>query len=150
MKIAIGCDHGGFELKQSVLEYLNKNGYEFEDFGTYTADSVDYPDIAIKVAEAVAANEFERGILICGTGIGIGISANKVPGIRCAIVSDPYSAQLTREHNNANMIAFGGRVIGTGLAEMIVEKFLTTEFSNGERHIKRLDKITAIEKKYNK
>lgn len=149
MKIAVGCDHGGFELKNEVIKYLESENYEVKDFGTYSTDSCDYPDIAQPVAEAVAAKEFDFGILICGTGIGIGIAANKVPGIRAALCSDTFSAHATRQHNNANILTMGQRVVGTGLALDIVKTFLSAEFE-GDRHIKRIDKITAIEKKYNK
>ncbi|MGM9935337.1 ribose 5-phosphate isomerase B [uncultured Clostridium sp.] len=149
MKIAIGCDHGGFELKNEIIKYLESENYEVKDFGTYSTDSCDYPDIAQPVAEAVAAKEFDFGILICGTGIGIGIAANKVPGIRAALCSDTFSAHATREHNNANILTMGQRVVGTGLALEIVKTFLNAEFE-GDRHLKRIDKITAIEKKYSK
>ena len=149
MKIAIGCDHGGFELKNEIIKYLESENYEVKEFGTYSTDSCDYPDIAQPVAEAVAAKEFDFGILICGTGIGIGIAANKVPGIRAALCSDTFSAHATREHNNANILTMGQRVVGTGLALEIVKTFLNAEFE-GDRHLKRIDKITAIEKKYSK
>lgn len=150
MKVAIGSDHGGVELKSEVIEYLKEKGFAYQDFGTHGTASVDYPDIGLAVAEAVKNKEADRGIVICGTGIGIGISANKVPGIRCAMVSDVYSAQMTREHNDANMIAMGGRTLGPGLAVMIVDKFLNTDFSYEQRHQRRIDKITEIEQKYNK
>jgi ribose 5-phosphate isomerase B len=150
MKIVIGSDHGGFELKEEIKNFLDEKGYDYVDIGTDSGESVDYTDFGLKAAEMVKSGEADRGILICGTGIGIGISANKVPGIRCAMVSDVYSAQMTREHNDANMISMGGRTLGGGLACMIVEKFLTTEFSHGERHQNRINKITAIEEKYNK
>ena len=149
MKIAVGCDHGGFELKNEIIKYLESENYEVKDFGTYSTDSCDYPDIAEPVAEAVAAKEFDFGILICGTGIGIGIAANKVPGIRAALCSDTFSAHATRQHNNANILTMGQRVVGTGLALDIVKTFLNTEFE-GERHQKRIDKISEIEKKYSK
>lgn len=149
MKIAIGCDHGGFELKNEIIKYLESENYEVKDFGTYSTDSCDYPDIAQPVAEAVAAKEFDFGILICGTGIGIGIAANKVPGIRAALCSDTFSAHATREHNNANILTLGERVVGTGLALDIVDTFLNSTFQ-GERHQRRIDKIADIEKKYNK
>ena len=149
MKIALGADHGGFELKEEIKKYLETSGYEVKDFGTYSTESCDYPDIALPVAEAVAAKEFEFGILICGTGIGIGISANKVPGIRAALCSDTFSAHATREHNNANILTMGQRVVGPGLAIDIVKTFLNSEFQ-GDRHIKRINKITAIEEKYSK
>ncbi|OOM75777.1 ribose 5-phosphate isomerase B [Clostridium sp. BL-8] len=149
MKIAIGCDHGGFELKNEIINYLKSENHEVKDFGTYSTSSCDYPDIALPVAEAVASKEYEFGILICGTGIGIGISANKVPGIRAALCSDTFSAHATREHNNANILTMGQRVVGTGLALDIVKTFLTSKFE-GDRHQKRIDKISEIEKKYNK
>ncbi|AGX41527.1 ribose 5-phosphate isomerase B [Clostridium saccharobutylicum] len=149
MKIAIGCDHGGFELKNEIIKFLQSEKYEVKDFGTYSTDSCDYPDIAFPVAEAVAQKEFEFGILICGTGIGIGIAANKVPGIRAALCSDTFSAHATREHNNANILTMGQRVVGTGLALDIVNTFLSSKFE-GDRHQKRIDKISEIEKKYSK
>ena len=149
MKIAIGSDHGGFELKAEMHKYLTENGYEVKDFGTYSTDSCDYPDYWIKVAEAVAAKECEFGILVCGTGIGISIAATKVPGIRAALCSDTFSAHATREHNDANILAMGARVVGPGLALDIVKTFLSAKFEGG-RHINRIDKITEIEKKYNK
>ena len=149
MKIALGCDHGGLNLKNEILNYLKEEGMEVKDFGTYTEEACDYADISLPVAEAVAAKEFDFGILICGTGIGIGIAANKVPGIRAALCSDTFSAHATREHNNANILTMGQRVVGTGLALDIVKTFLNTEFE-GERHQKRIDKISEIEKKYSK
>ena len=147
MKIAVACDHGGLELKKALLQYLNENGYEVKDFGTYTADSCDYPDFAIPAAEANACGKCERGIVICSTGIGISIAANKVRGIRCAHCHDTYSAKYTRMHNDANMIAFGQKIIGDGLMLEIVDAFLHTEFEGG-RHARRVDKIKAIEEKY--
>lgn len=147
MKVAIGCDHGGIGLKPVLVNYLQKNNIEFKDFGCFDTNSVDYVDYAEKVANAVASKEFDRGILICGTGIGMSIAANKVKGIRCAHCGDVYSARLTREHNDANMLAFGERVIGAGLAEDIIDAFMKTPFSNGERHIRRVEKIKALEDK---
>lgn len=149
MKIAIGCDHAGIKLKPILIDYLTKNGYEFKDFGTYTEQSCNYAEYGAQVAEAVASGEFDRGILICGTGIGMSIVANKVPGIRCAHCHDTFSAKATRQHNDSNVIAFGERVIGAELMLDIVELFLTTEFEGG-RHIARLETITEIEKKYSK
>jgi len=140
MKIAVGCDHGGFALKQAVIKFLEENNYTYKDFGTYDTQSCDYPDIAIPVAEAVADGTYDRGILICGTGIGIGIAANKVPGIRAALCHDTFSAHASREHNNANILTMGQRVIGQGLALDIVKIWLTTEFEGG-RHQRRIDKI---------
>ena len=149
MKIALGCDHGGLNLKQEIVNYLKSENIEFKDFGTYTEESCDYADIALPVAESVAAKEHDFGILICGTGIGISIAANKVPGIRAALCSDTFSAHATREHNNANILAMGERVVGKGLAIDIVKTFLSAEFE-GDRHVRRLDKITAIEEKYSR
>ena len=144
MKIAIASDHGGFALKQQIMEYLTSLGYEYKDFGCYTDDSMDYPDIAFPTAQAVASCEFERGILICGTGIGVSICANKVKGIRCALCSDVVSAELTRQHNDSNMLAMGGRIIGVEVAKAIVKTWLGTEFTGG-RHQRRIDKISACE-----
>jgi ribose 5-phosphate isomerase B len=149
MKIAIGSDHGGLRLKKEVIKHLEKKNIEVKDYGTYTEDSCDYPDFAEKVAEAVVAKEYDYGILICGTGIGISISANKIPGIRAALCSDTFSAHATREHNNANILAMGERVVGTGLALDIVDAFLGSTFEGG-RHENRVNKIMEIEKKYNK
>ncbi len=139
--IALGCDHGGYDLMQEVKAHLEERGIEYKDYGTYTKESCDYPVYGKKVAEAIVSGECEKGILICGTGIGISIAANKVKGIRAAVVSDCFSAQATREHNDANIIAFGGRVVGAGLALKIVDTFLDTPFSNGERHVKRISMI---------
>ncbi|MBQ8882277.1 MAG: ribose 5-phosphate isomerase B [Clostridia bacterium] len=148
MRISIACDHAALELKNSLCKRLIEKGYDVKDFGIYVEGAVDYPDYAIKVAESVASGETDRGILICGTGIGMSIAANKVKGIRCALCSDTFSAKATREHNDANILAFGERVIGAGLANEIVDVFLTTEFSAEPRHIKRISKVTAIENKY--
>lgn len=139
--IAIGCDHGGFDLKQEIIDYLKKNDIDYKDFGTYSTDSVDYPDYANAVTKAVLDGRCEKGILICGTGIGISISANKHPGIRCALCHDCFSAEATRLHNDANVLALGGRVVGPGLAIKIVDTFLSTPFSNDERHKRRICKI---------
>jgi len=147
MKLALGSDHGGFKLKEIVKEYLEEENIQYEDFGTFSEDSVDYPDFAEKVAEAVAAGVFDRGILICGTGIGISIAANKVPGIRAALCHDVFSARASREHNDANILAMGERVIGRGSALEIVKTWLASDFTGG-RHSCRIDKISAIEKKY--
>lgn len=144
MKIAIGCDHGGFQLKNAIMKYLEDKGYDYKDFGTYSEESCDYPDIAIAVAEDVAAGKFDKGILICGTGIGIGIAANKVPGIRAALCHDTFSAHASRQHNDANILTMGQRVIGQGLALDIVDIWLHTEFEGG-RHQRRIDKIHARE-----
>ncbi|MDA8353755.1 MAG: ribose 5-phosphate isomerase B [Firmicutes bacterium] len=145
MKIIIGSDHGGLQLKESIKEVLDELKMEVEDVGCDCADSVDYPDYALPVAERVAAGEFDRGILICGTGIGMSIAANKVSGCRCAVVSDEYSARMSREHNDANVLALGERVMGPGLAEAIVRTWLSTEFAGG-RHQQRVDKICTLEK----
>ena len=147
MKIAIGCDHGGINLKPILIDYLQKNGYEYQDFGCYDNKSVDYNDYAVPVCEAVVDGKADLGILICGTGIGMSIMANKIKGIRCGHCSDVFSAKMTREHNDANVLAFGERVIGPGLMLEIVEAFLTTKFSFGERHVNRVNKIKALEEK---
>ena len=139
--IAIGCDHGGYYLKQDIIDFLEKNGYEYKDYGTYNDESCDYPVYAKKVAHAVADGECEKGILICGTGIGVCITANKVKGIRAALIHDCFSAKATREHNDANIVTMGARVIGPGLATEIVRIFLETPFSNEERHIRRIKQI---------
>lgn len=141
MKIAVGCDHGGFELKQQVMEYLKNTGKEYKDFGCYDEKSCDYPDYGKAVAQAVADGEYELGILICGTGIGMSITANKVHGVRAALCSECFSAEATREHNNANVLCLGARVIGDGLALKIVDTFINTDFSNDERHIRRIGLI---------
>mgnify|MGYP000980532298 CR=1 FL=1 len=147
--IAIGCDHGGYNLKKHIIQYLEEKNISYKDFGCYSCDSVDYPDYAQKVAEAVASGEFDKGILICGTGIGISIAANKVPGIRAALCHDCFSAEATRQHNDSNILTMGERVVGPGLAVKIVDIWLNTEFQGG-RHATRIDKITEIEKKYMK
>lgn len=139
--IAIGCDHGGFELKQEILKYLEEQNLIYKDYGCYDTASVDYPEYAKKVANAVVSGEAEKGILICGTGIGISIAANKVKGIRAALCHDCFSAQATREHNDANILAMGGRIVGPGLAVKIVDIFLHTPFSEDERHIRRISQI---------
>lgn len=149
MKIAIGSDHGGYNLKKVVVEHLNNKAVEVKDFGTHEAVSCDYPDYGHKVAEAIVNGEYDFGILICGTGIGISIAANKVPGIRAAHCTDSFSARASREHNNANVLCLGERITGTGIAIDIVEAFLSGEFQGG-RHATRVDKITEIEKKYYK
>lgn len=147
MKIAIGCDHGGFVLKQSVVETLKSLGAEIEDFGCFDTASVDYPEYGLKVAEAVAGGKADAGVIMCGTGIGISISANKVKGIRAAVVTNIYTAEMTKKHNNANIIALGGRVVSPEEAAEIVKAWYNAEFEGG-RHQKRLDIITAIENKY--
>ena len=142
--LAIGSDHGGYELKEEIKKYLDEQKISYKDFGTDSAASVDYPDIASPVAKAVADGECEKGILCCGTGIGISMAANKVKGIRAACCSDCFSAKLTRQHNDANILCMGGRVVGVGKALMMVDLFLHTEFEGG-RHQKRIDKLTALE-----
>lgn len=149
MKIAIGSDHAGYNLKLEILKYLEGKGYDIKDYGTYNNESCDYSDYGYLVAQAILNNEAQRGILVCGTGIGISIAANKVPGIRAAHCSDTFSAHSCRQHNDANIIALGERVTGVGLALDIVDSFLTSDFEGG-RHATRVNKITAIEKKYNK
>ena len=141
--IAIGSDHGGFLLKQEIMQHLAQRGESFYDFGTYTEESCDYPDYGKTVARAVASGEYDRGILICGTGIGISIAANKVPGIRAAVCGDCFSAEATRLHNDANILALGARVVGPGLALKIVDTFLDTPFSNDVRHLRRIGKIES-------
>ncbi len=147
MKIALACDHGALNLKREIIRYLSEHGYEYIDFGTNSFDSCDYPDFALPAAEAVAGGQCDRGIVVCSTGIGVSIVANKVPGVRCAHCHDTYCAKYTRLHNDSNMLAMGEKVVGVGYALEIVETFLTTEFEGG-RHQRRVDKITAIEKKY--
>lgn len=142
--IAIGCDHGGYELKCLVLKHLEERGLEYKDFGCYSKDSCDYPDFGRPAAEAVGSGECERGIVICTTGIGISIAANKIKGIRCAHCADALQAEMTRKHNNANMIAMGAGFTGKNMAERMVEVFLSTEFEGG-RHQRRVDKVMALE-----
>ena len=144
MKIAIASDHGGYDYKQELIPYIESLGHQVLDLGCHGPASVDYPDYGIPCAQAVARGEADRGVVICGTGIGISISANKVPDIRCALCTDPVMARLTREHNDANMLAMGGRIIGIELAKGIVQAFLSTEFSGG-RHKTRIDKIAQYE-----
>ena len=145
MKISIGCDHGALDLKNVLVAYLTEKGHEVKDFGTYTAASCDYPEFAEAAARAVAAGECERGIVLCTTGIGVSITANKVKGIRCALLSDVMSARLTREHNDTNMMALGAGVVGQLLALRIVDTWLETEFSGDARHQRRIDKLMAVE-----
>jgi ribose 5-phosphate isomerase B len=141
--IAIGCDHAGFCLKESLVEDLKACGYDVQDYGAFSTDSVDYPDIARAVAEAIASGQFGNGILICGTGIGMSIAANKIKGIRAAACSEPYSARMAKLHNDANIICMGSRVVGQGLALEIAEAFLDTQFEGG-RHKRRVDKINEM------
>ena len=149
MKIAIACDHGGFNLKCKIIAHIKAAGHEVFDFGTNTTDSCDYPDLALPAAEAVASGKCDRGIVVCSTGIGVSIVANKVPGVRCAHCHDSYCAEFTRRHNDSNVLALGEKVVGEGYALKIVDTFLNTDFEGG-RHQRRVDKITAIEKKYSK
>ena len=146
MKIAIGCDHGALALKNKVVAHLEKQGHEVSDFGTYTLDSCDYPDFAEKAAKAVASGVCDKGIVLCTTGIGISIAANKVPGIRCALLHETWSAKMTREHNDTNMMAMGAAVVGELLALEIVDTWLGTEFSHEAKHQRRIDKVMALEK----
>ncbi|MDD4802747.1 MAG: ribose 5-phosphate isomerase B [Syntrophomonas sp.] len=146
MQIAVGSDHAGVQLKHHVIAFLAAEGYEPIDCGTYSEDSVDYPDIAEIVAHEVLQKKI-LGILVCGTGIGISVAANKIPGIRAALCNDMFSARLAREHNDANIVAIGSRITGSGLAEEIIKTFIKTDFSAG-RHQKRVEKITALENKY--
>ena len=149
MRIVIASDHGGFRLKREIIEHLKVKNIDYEDIGTFNEESVDYPDFGQAVGESVASGKFDRGIIICGTGIGISIAANKVPGVRAALCGDCFSAKASREHNNANVLALGERVIGVEHAKMIVDIWLETEFSGG-RHERRVNKIKAIEEKYSK
>ena len=149
-KIIIGCDHGGLELKNEIIAHLSKRGFTLEDVGTYTSDSCNYPDYAQAVCKTIQSGTCELGILICGTGIGMSLVANKHRGIRAAVCSDTFSARLTREHNNANVLCFGARVVGMGLAFDLVDNFVDTPFSGEERHVKRIelmDEIAAREAK---
>ena len=143
MKIALGCDHGGYELKEFIITVLNKLGYEHEDFGCYSTESCDYPDFGAAAARAVAEGKCDRGIVICTTGIGVSIAANKVPGIRCALCTDSLQAEMTRRHNDANMMALGAGVTGPNLAKRMLELFLNTEFEGG-RHARRVALLDAI------
>ena len=145
MKIAMGSDHGGIHLKNQLKAHLEEKGYEIMDCGTYTEDSCDYPDFAEKVCKEVVAGNVVKGILVCGTGIGISMAANKCKGIRAALIADVFSAKMAAEHNNANVICMGERTTGVGLAEMMVDTFLNTPFAGG-RHQRRIDKIMALEK----
>lgn len=150
MRIGFGSDHAAIELKNALLEHLKEKGYECVDYGAYDPNvKTDYPVQGQKVAEAIISGEVDKGVLVCGTGIGISLAANKVPGIRAAVCSEPYSARMTVQHNNANIIAMGARVVGTELAKMIVDEFFNAEFEGG-RHEARVNLITEIEKKYSK
>ena len=146
MKLAIGCDHVALDLKKEIIEYVESLGHEIEDLGPFTDERTDYPIYGQKVAKEVANKEYDRGILICGTGVGISIAANKVKGIRAVCCSEPYSAKLSREHNDSNILAFGARVIGSELAKMIVKEWLDAEYEGG-RHQRRIDMLAEIEEK---
>ena len=146
MKIAIACDHGALALKNKLIAHLTEKGYEVQNFGTDTLDSCDYPDFAAPAAQAVAAGTCDKGIVLCTTGIGVSITANKVKGIRCALLSDVMSARMTREHNDTNMMAMGAGVVGEMLALEIADTWLGTEFSHNERHQRRIDKVMSLEK----
>ncbi len=146
MKIAIACDHGALALKNKLIAHLTAQGHEMVNFGTDTLDSCDYPDFAAPAAKAVADGQCEKGIVLCTTGIGVSITANKIDGIRCALLSDVMSARMTREHNDTNMMALGAGVVGEMLAVEIVDTWLGTEFSHNERHQRRIDKVMALEK----
>ena len=146
MKIAIACDHGALNLKNAAVSHLSARGYEVVDFGTYTADSCDYPDYAAAAARAVASGECDKGIVLCTTGIGVSISANKIDGVRCALLSDPWSAKMTRLHNDTNVMALGAGVVGENLALEIVDIWVGTEFSGDERHQRRINKLMELEK----
>ena len=146
MKIAIACDHGAYLLKNKVADHLRKQGFQVEDFGTNGPESCDYPDFAAKAARAVAGGECDKGIVLCTTGIGVSITANKVKGIRCALLSDVMSARLTREHNDTNMMALGAGIVGENLALEIVDTWLSTPFSGEARHQRRIDKVMALER----
>ncbi|HZK27635.1 MAG TPA: ribose 5-phosphate isomerase B [Thermoclostridium sp.] len=148
--IAIGSDHGGYELKEEIKSYLDGKNIKYKDLGIYQLEAVDYSDIGVDVAEAVASGECDLGIIICGTGIGISIAANKVTGIRAALCTNTYMARMAKEHNDANVLALGGRVLGAGLALDIVEAFIETPFSQESRHQNRINKITAVEEPNNK
>jgi ribose 5-phosphate isomerase B len=148
MKVAIGADHGGFHLKEELKGFITSLGHEVEDVGSHCADAVDYPDFALAACEKVVSGGADRGILICGTGIGMSMAANKIPGIRCALVHDMFSAKATREHNDSNVLAMGERIIGPGLAQEIVRIWLETEFSRAARHEQRIGKVTSLEEKF--
>ncbi|NLE43402.1 MAG: ribose 5-phosphate isomerase B [Chloroflexi bacterium] len=145
MRIAIAADHGGLELKKALVEHLLAGDHQVQDFGTHSTDSVDYPDFAASVARAVASGSCERGILICGTGIGMSLAANKIPGIRAALCTDCYMARMARQHNDAQILCLGARVLGFGLAIDIVDSFLTHDFSANSRHARRVAKINALD-----
>jgi ribose 5-phosphate isomerase B len=144
--IAIASDHGGFAMKNQIIEHLKAKGVEIEDLGCYSQDSVDYPVYAEKLGRAVAAGTYERGILVCGTGIGMSIAANKIPGVRASLCADCYSAEMTRQHNDSNVLCLGGRTIGIELAKRIVDTYLAAPFSGEAKHVRRVDMIRELEK----
>lgn len=146
MIIALGCDHGGLDLKNIIIEHLKSKGFKIKDFGTYDTNSCDYSDFAVAVCECVVSKEADFGVLICGTGIGMSMAANKIDGIRCALLGDVFSAKATRQHNDANVMALGARVVGAGLALEIVDAYLETAYSKEARHAKRIEKISSLEK----
>jgi len=148
MRIAIGADHGGYDLKEELKAFITSLGHEVVDVGCRSGDAVDYPDYALPVCQKVISGEVQRGVLICGTGIGMSIAANKVPGIRCALLHDMFSAKVTREHNDSNVMAMGARVVGPGLAQEIVRTWLEAEFSHAARHEQRISKIDTLEAKF--
>jgi len=148
VKIAIGADHAGYRLKDVVIPFIQQLGHEVEDLGCSCDQSVDYPDYAMSVCDRVVQGTADRGILICGTGIGMSIAANKIPGIRCALVHDLFSAQATREHNDTNVLALGERVVGPGVAQEIIRIWLETPFSQGERHVGRVNKVKQLEQQF--
>ncbi len=148
MRIAVGSDHAGYRLKGEVVHFLSEEGAEFQDCGVFTCDSADYPDVGVTVAEAVANGEFDRGILVCGIGTGMSMVANKVPGVRAALCGDTYTARISREHNDSNVLVLGERVTGIGTALDIVRTWLSTDFPGEERHVRRIRKISEIEQKY--
>ncbi|MFZ5634710.1 MAG: ribose 5-phosphate isomerase B [Bacillota bacterium] len=150
MRLALASDHGGFRLKAEIIKFLREKGIACEDMGTYSEDPVDYPDYALAVAEGVASGQYDLGIVCCGTGIGVSMSANKVPGIRAALCHDTFSARMAREHNNANVLTLGQRVVGPGLALDIVSAFLGAEFRGEGRHSRRVGKMCGIERKYSR
>ena len=150
MKLCIGCDHAGYGLKDYLTAYMRKNGIEVIDLGGFDHEAIDYPVVGLRVGEAVAAGECDFGVLICGTGVGISITANKVPGVRAVVCSEPFTAVASRRHNNSNILALGARVVGEELAVMILEQWLAAQFEGGERHSRRVGLIAEVERKYSK
>ena len=150
MKVSIGCDHAGYDLKDYLVAYMREKGIDVDDLGGFDREAIDYPVVGLRVGEAVAAGECDLGVLICGTGAGISITANKVPGVRAVVCSEPFTAVASRRHNNSNILALGARVVGDELAAMILDQWLATQFEDGERHRRRVGLITEAEKKYSK